>query len=335
MWYRRPSSLTIGLDIGRSAVRALAMDHAGGIPEIVGCHEERWEPTADSGDPVKGTPKSLHDALVRTVDQLRHMMPVHRAHITTAIYGRGVVIKPLEVEPVAPHHVRELLRWEADEHLPFPAEDTVFDHVMLPKDHAGEMRVLLVAVHRPLVANRLALLQAAGIKQSAMTVDALATLNACKWHDPDCAIGCGALITVSAMHVQTVLLTDGVPATVWESDGISAGLSEGALSDAITAAVQRCKALELDRHAVAHPVPLRGAWIAYEGSPALPLVNALGERLACPVHSMSAFSSLPIRPKAPGITGADGEGGKFVVACGLALQGAPLTITGGGHDAAH
>lgn len=336
MWYRRPSSLTLGLDIGRSAVRALAMDHAGGLPEIIGCHEERWEPHAEFGEAMTRPPQALHDALARTLDQLRGIMPVHRAHITTAIYGPGVVVRPLAVEPVAPHQVRELLRWETEEHLPFPAEDTVFDHVLLPKDHAGEMRVLLVAVHRPLVTSRLELLHAAGIKRAAITVDALATLNACRFSDPDCAVGHVTLITLTETHLQAVLLADGVPTAVWETERMRAATSEDAMTDAIVEAVQRCEELEIDRTiAPSPPAPLRAVWLRSDADHGHALVNAVGIRLQCPVHTMSAFASLPIRPQTAGITGAEGEGGRFVVACGLALQGVPLTMTAGGPRAAH
>jgi Tfp pilus assembly PilM family ATPase len=358
MWYRRPSSVTVGLDIGRSAVRALAMDHAGGVSEIVGWHEERWHPVQRARDESEHPLPEQQEALQRTMDQMRRIVPLHRARIVTAIHGRGVVIKPVEVEPVAPHQVRELLRWETEEHLPFAAEETLFDHVILPQVHAGVLRVLLVAVHRALVTGRRALLDAAGIARAAMTVDALAILNACRFQYPDCAIGQSALLTLGETHLQAVLLTDGVPTALWDTEQPASppGTEIGALPDATVSglplttyvrsrvvvtveaafeAVQRCLELHTDPRSAQRPIVLRGLWLTGDAPVSMPFMTALGERLQCPIHTTSAFATLPIRPQAMGTATTQGDGGRFMVACGLALQGAPITLTEGTQHVTH
>src|SRR5581483_5898147 len=79
--------------------------------------------------------------------------------VVTAVGGRDVIIKKIQIERVKEAQARELMRWEAEQHVPFDMESVELDFQILDPDADGlEMAVLLVAAKRELVENRLRLL---------------------------------------------------------------------------------------------------------------------------------------------------------------------------------
>ena len=65
---------------------------------------------------------------------------------------------------------REVIRWEAEQHVPFDIKSVELDFQILdPLEEGLQMQVLLVAVKRELVDNRVSLLLDAGLSPAALT----------------------------------------------------------------------------------------------------------------------------------------------------------------------
>ena len=72
--------------------------------------------------------------------------------VVTAVGGRDVIIKKIQIERVKEAQARELMRWEAEQHVPFDMESVELDFQILDPDGDGlEMSVLLVAAKRELI----------------------------------------------------------------------------------------------------------------------------------------------------------------------------------------
>ena len=70
---------------------------------------------------------------------------------------------------------REVIRWEAEQHVPFDMDNVELDFQILDPDGEGlQMTVLLVAAKRELVEHKLALLADVGLQPSIIDVDAFA-----------------------------------------------------------------------------------------------------------------------------------------------------------------
>src|SRR3989441_1163912 len=88
-----------------------------------------------------------------------------------------VVVKPIDLPPVV-GKLREMVRFELDRHLPFPADDAPFDFLPLPPD--GEVgqptsetkRVLIAAADRRVVDTALRLAEEAKLRPVSITVAA-------------------------------------------------------------------------------------------------------------------------------------------------------------------
>ena len=85
--------------------------------------------------------------------------------LVTAVGGRDVIIKKISMDRMKEAEAREVIRWEAEQHVPFDMDNVELDFQIL--DPAGEglqMTVLLVAAKRELVENKLSLLSEVGVE---------------------------------------------------------------------------------------------------------------------------------------------------------------------------
>src|SRR5262249_61191261 len=86
-------------------------------------------------------------------------------NVVTAVGGRDVIIKKIPMDRMKEAEARELIRWEAEQHVPFDMDNVELDFQILDPEGDGlQMTVLLVAAKRELVEHKLALLSDVGLE---------------------------------------------------------------------------------------------------------------------------------------------------------------------------
>src|SRR5437879_953007 len=104
---------------------------------------------------------------------------VKQKSVVTAVGGRDVIVKKIQMDRMKEGDAREVIRWEAEQHVPFDMANVELDFQMLDPDAEGlQMNVLLVAAKRELVESRTSLLSEAGVDPSVFDVDSFAILKA-------------------------------------------------------------------------------------------------------------------------------------------------------------
>src|SRR5688572_2027845 len=198
---------TIGLDIGSGLIKVAVIDHGKSEPELTR---------------VAITPL-LADAIVEgeimdpgiVTDAVRSAMEaagVKSRDVVTAVGGRDVIIKKIQIERVKEQQARELMRWEAEQHVPFDMESVELDFQILdPHADGMEMSVLLVAAKRDLIESKLRLLTDAGLNPGLVDVDAFALHNAFELNHPGAMHGVVGLINIGHEVTNINILDDGVP----------------------------------------------------------------------------------------------------------------------------
>ncbi|MEK6769226.1 MAG: type IV pilus assembly protein PilM [Gemmatimonadota bacterium] len=198
---------TIGLDVGSGLIKLVVIDHSKGEPELV---------------KVAITPV-LADAIVEgevmdpgiVADAIRGLFVtggVKQKNVVTAVGGRDVIVKKIQMDRMKESDAREVIRWEAEQHVPFDMENVELDFQILDPDAEGlQMNVLLVAAKRELVENKQALLTDAGLQPEIVDVDAFALHNAFEANYPDELTGTIGLLNIGHEVTNINILEDGVP----------------------------------------------------------------------------------------------------------------------------
>ena len=199
--------ITIGLDVGSGLVKAVVMDHSGGTPELVKVVVTPLNDTAI----VEGEVMD-HAIVSEAIRQTLDATGVKTKHLVAAVGGRDVIVKKISIERVKEAQARELMRWEAEQHVPFDMESVELDFQILDPDGEGlEMSVLLVAAKRDLVEAKRHMLDEAGAGPTIIDVDAFALHNAFETNHPDAMQGTVALLNIGNEITNLNILDEGVP----------------------------------------------------------------------------------------------------------------------------
>jgi type IV pilus assembly protein PilM len=198
---------TVGLDIGSGLIKLVVIEHSKGGPELA---------------KVAVTPV-LADAIVEgevmdpgiVADAIRGLFVtggVKQKSVVTAVGGRDVIVKKIQMDRMKESDAREVIRWEAEQHVPFDMENVELDFQILDPDAEGlQMNVLLVAAKRELVENKVTLLTDAGLTPEVIDVDAFALHNAFEVNYPDELQGMIGLLNIGHEVTNINILEDGVP----------------------------------------------------------------------------------------------------------------------------
>jgi type IV pilus assembly protein PilM len=154
----RRKKTTIGLDIGSGLIKVAVVDHGKSAPELV-----RVAITPLSSDAIVEGEVMDSGIVADAIRDAMSQVGVQSSHVITAVGGRDVIIKRIQTERVKEQQARELMRWEAEQHVPDVESVEMDFQVLDPENNTDEMSVLLVAAKKELVEARIRLLNEAGL----------------------------------------------------------------------------------------------------------------------------------------------------------------------------
>ncbi|HEU4721752.1 MAG TPA: type IV pilus assembly protein PilM [Gemmatimonadaceae bacterium] len=198
---------TVGLDIGSGLVKVAVVDHSKKQPELV-----KVAVVPLLADAIVEGEVMDPGIVAEAIQSALAAAGVKSKQVVTAVGGRDVIIKKIQIERVKEQQARELMRWEAEQHVPFDMESVELDFQILdPDDDGVEMSVLLVAAKRELIESKLRVLTDAGLEPSMVDVDAFALHNAFEINYPEAMRGIVALVNIGHDVTNINILDDGVP----------------------------------------------------------------------------------------------------------------------------
>lgn len=204
------NKVTAGLDIGSGMIKLVVVDHSKAQPEIVQVATSPLVPDAivegEIMDPV---------LVADTIQSLVQSVGLKNKRVVAAVGGHDVIIKRIQMDRMSVADAREVIRWEAEQHVPFDMENVQLDFQILdPEGGGAQMSVLLVAAKRELIDNRMNLLADAGLQPAVIDVEAFALHNAFEHGQPGSLDGLVALVNIGHETSNLNLLQDGAPVLV-------------------------------------------------------------------------------------------------------------------------
>ena len=315
------SKLSAGLDIGSGIVKLVVIDHSKPEPEIVQVATSPLVPDAivegEVMDPV---------LVAETVRSIIASAGLKRKDVVAAVGGHDVIVKKIPMDRMSQNDAREVIRWEAEQHVPFDMENVQLDFQILdPQKDSPQMAVLLVAAKRELIENRISLLTDAGLTPTTIDVEAFALHNAFERNYPDVRQGMVALINIGHETTNVNLIQDGAPVLVRDipfgtrrlrealqrERGLTADQAEDVLqgrSDpaALRALVQeRVEEIAIGVERAAQFIVsqssggegVRRVYLAGGGASINGMVEGIGSRLGVPAEIANPLQRVGVRPE--------------------------------------
>jgi type IV pilus assembly protein PilM len=327
-------------------VKAVVIDHSGETPALAKVIITPLNDTAI----VEGEVMD-HELVVDAIRQTVAATGTKTKQIVSAVGGRDVIVKKISMERVKEQQARELMRWEAEQHVPFDIDSVEIDFQVLDPDADGlDMNVLLVAAKRELVESKQSLLTEAGAAASVMDVDAFALHNAFEANYPDAMSGTVALLNIGNESTNLNILDDGVPIltrdfavgtrrfredlqrehgiTADEAEELIRGVDEHPMLDSTVAMRGEELAIGIERAATFLATSsrsfsaIRTAYACGGGSRVPGLLPWLSQRLGVTVQPANALAKLAVQDGALEFLSIDEVAPLLMLPVGLALRAA-------------
>lgn len=127
--------------------------------------------------------------------------------VNISVEGPAVIIRHIELPKMKEDELKKAIKFEAEKYIPYGVKDVVLDCQILRELKNG-MAVLLVAVKKDFINNRIKLVQKAGLRPWVVDVDSFALINAFSLNYPQ-KKGTIALLNVGASMTHVNILKDG------------------------------------------------------------------------------------------------------------------------------
>ncbi len=332
-----------GLDIGSGFVKVVVVDHSGDQPEVSGVAMRPL--VADAI--VEG--EVMDPGLVAdTIRELFREIGLKGKDVIAAVGGHDVIIKKIEMDRMNESDAREVIRWEAEQHVPFDIKSVELDFQILdPLGEGLQMEVLLVAAKRELVDHKVALLLDAGLSPAAIEVDAFALHNGFRYNHPEAMKGIVALVNIGHETTNVNILENGSPLLTRDipfgsrrvrqdlqrEKGLTAEQAEDVVqgreplddlsslvasaADEVGVGIERASAFLMTRQ---DGGGLGSIYLSGGGARIPGMADAIGSRMSLQTDLVNPFEQIPVQPDATGTVVLEEAAPMLLLPLGLALR---------------
>ena len=153
----------IGIDIGTSSIKAVELGQT-----AAGIEVRHWaiEPLVNN---------DTKSALKKIVERLQ----LNNQLLVTSVFGKGTLIRYVDLPRMALEDLRKSYVFDLDKYFPFDAKSIYTDCSILdPEGKDKKMLVLLAAVKKEMVDDRIKLFKEAGLELNRVTINSIALANA-------------------------------------------------------------------------------------------------------------------------------------------------------------
>ncbi len=192
------SDRILALDIGNSKIVLAEFKVAG---------SQNIELVNYAVSPLGIDPESTTDVSAYIVSGIRDAMRagnIRPGPVSVSVSGQMVFPRYVKLPPVTPDKISQIVKYEAQQNVPFPIDEVVWDYQLVGQD-TGELSVLLVAVKGDFVKNITDCVEAAGLDPMLVDVSPLALYNAVRYNYSDLP-GCTMILDMGARSTNVVFV---------------------------------------------------------------------------------------------------------------------------------
>src|SRR5213083_221318 len=135
--------------------------------------------------------------ILKAIQELFAERPFSSKNINVCAPGFHVFSKFVKLPPVDTSKVTQIIQYEAQQNVPFPLEEVVWDYQILGTTPTGELEVLLVAIKADVVEGLFRTAEAAGLRVQLVDVSPAGLCNAFRYNYGDLD-GCTMLLDIGA-----------------------------------------------------------------------------------------------------------------------------------------
>ena len=189
----------LAIDIGASKLALAEFTFSRqGVPQLTGY----------GIGPLGMAPEKETDPTAYIVAALRDLMREHSlrpAPVYMCVSGQAVFPRFVKLPSVTGDKVRKIVEYEAEQNVPFPIQEVVWDYQLLGGQEVGELNVMLVAVKRETVTSLTDCLLAVKLEPEVVDAAPMALYNAVRFNYPELT-DCTLVLDIGARSSTLIFL---------------------------------------------------------------------------------------------------------------------------------
>src|SRR5438094_5481875 len=147
---------------------------------------------------VEGSQEDKREAVIlKALQEMLTETGVKSKNVNVCAPGFHVFSKFVKLPPVDASKVTQIIQYEAQQNVPFPLAEVVWDYQILGSTAGGELEVLLVAIKADIVEGLFRVTESAGLRLQLCDVSPAALCNAFRYNYGDLD-GCTMLLDIGA-----------------------------------------------------------------------------------------------------------------------------------------
>ncbi|MFP4381624.1 MAG: type IV pilus assembly protein PilM [Candidatus Sumerlaeia bacterium] len=170
------SKPAVGLDIGTRLVKAVELDNKGKNIQLIRAGMAEIYPNGDKPKNPEAQRAAVVDAIKRAISSAG----IKATNAVSAVAGESIIVRYIQVPEMPESELKNALRWEAEEYIPFRIDDVNIDSAVIGHSGEGDMKrmdVLLVCARKDHISDHVSIIRDAGLNPVVVDVDSFAFLN--------------------------------------------------------------------------------------------------------------------------------------------------------------
>ena len=143
--------------------------------------------------------------VVSTVRDLMREQGIKPAPLLMTLSGQAVFPRYVKLPPVGKDKIEQMIQYEAEQNVPFPINEVVWDYQLVGDASDGEQHVMLVAVKTENVREMTDCVLASGLEPEIVDAAPMALYNTVRFNYPDLD-GCTMILDVGARSTNLVFI---------------------------------------------------------------------------------------------------------------------------------
>jgi type IV pilus assembly protein PilM len=196
------SDRILALDIGASSVKIGGFHTGGGQ----GLRLVNFNHAEIGSDPEHE--ENRKELLVAAIRNMLREKGLRTGKVIFGVPGQSVFTRFVKLPPVEESRVVQIIQYEAQQNVPFPIEEVIWDYQLLGATEGGGLEVVLLAIKSDIIEELNAGIESAGLETEMVDVAPMALYNAYRYNEGD-KEGCTLLVDIGARTTNLLFVENG------------------------------------------------------------------------------------------------------------------------------
>ncbi len=146
--------------------------------------------------------------VVSTIANALKEKGIRANRVIFSVPGQSVFTRFVKLPPVDESKVVQIIQYEAQQNVPFPIEEVIWDYQLLGSTNEGELEVVLLAIKSDIIESLKEDIESTGLRTEMVDVAPMALTNAVRYNEGDLE-GCTMIVDIGARTTNLLFLEKG------------------------------------------------------------------------------------------------------------------------------